>query len=227
MGARVGDRPDNGNRRYALAEEINAAYDGTGPMWGRPASWHHPRVPLRRQDRHGAHPPDHRRTEARGTQAKSVWQLAYAGAVGSQVLLGLPVLKALREDPVLRDRLQVWPFDTGLEVPGARICMAEIYPALVQRAVRARRGADEILDAAQVRVLAGAFAALDARGGLAPLFAGPAEADAADRAAICAEEGWILGLDHGAALEAALAAADVPARAARACREEAEEAGAP
>ena len=205
IAARVGDAPDNSNRRFAVAEEINAAYDGTGPMWGRPAAWDHPGVPVTMKERHGTdHPPERRRAERLSKTAKTVWQLAYSGSVGSQVLLGLPALKALREATPLRDHLAVWPFDTGLSTPEAQIVVAEIYPSILQPQVHARKTADEILDAAQVRTLAEAFAALDAAGGLPELFAGHPDLTDADRHAICQEEAWILGLGHEDRLRAAL-----------------------
>ncbi|MEO1314365.1 MAG: precorrin-8X methylmutase, partial [Pseudomonadota bacterium] len=195
IAARVADQPDNANRRFETAAEINAAYPGLGPAWGRPTTWDHPEVPVTMKARHGAgHPPERRRADARSTTAKTVWQLAYAGSVGSQVLLGLPTLKTLREDPRLRDVLQVWPFDGGLQRPDAQVVLAEIYPSLLQAEVHARRQEGEILDAAQVRCMAQAFAGLDAAGGLGPLFDGPADLSDGDRAAICTEEAWILGL---------------------------------
>ena len=104
--------------------------------------------------------------------AKTVWQLAYAGSVGSQMLLGLPALKRLTRDPRIAGRTAIWPFETGLRTPGALVAIAEVYPSLLSDEVRARQRDGEILDSAQVRVNAEAFARLDAGGGLAPLFAG-------------------------------------------------------
>ncbi len=202
---RVHDGPDNANRRFEVAAEINRFYDGVGPAWGRPAAWDVPDVPVAMKERWGAdHPPERRRADGRSTTAKTVWQLAYAGSVGSQILLGLPALKTLREDPRLRGYVAVWPFDSGFEVPEAAVVLAEVYPSVLQPQVHARRRADEVLDAAQVRVLAAGFAALDASGGLGPLFSAPEGLTAADHAVVCAEEAWILGLDQAAALAAAL-----------------------
>ena len=80
--------------------------------------------------------------------------------------------------------------------------IAEVYPSLLKEEVRARKGRDEILDRAQVRVNAEAFARLDARGGLAPLFAGVPALTAAERRLVETEEAWILGLGHEEALKA-------------------------
>lgn len=202
---RIADQPDNSNSRFDVAAEINAAYAGVGPAWGRPATWDHPGVPATMKERVGTgHPPERRRADSRAPAAKTVWQLAYAGAVGSQVLVGLPAIKALREDPRLRDHLVIWPFDSGLRCPEAQIVVAEVYPSLIQDAVHERRGHDEVLDAAQVRCLAAALAGLDADRGLHCLFAGADDLSRADRAAICDEEAWILGLGFEEALRAAL-----------------------
>jgi len=220
LAAAVTDGVDNRNDRYAVAARLNALWPGEGPFWGRPRSVWAPGVSERKGDWRSpgrdalGWPPERRHVEARESGAKTCWQLAYAGSVGSQVLLGLPSLARLRADPRLAGRVAVWPFETGWSAGDAPAVLAEIYPSMLARAVAARRGADparrdgrEILDRAQVRVLADAFAALDAAGGLAPLFGPPpglqgAGLDEAER-----EEAWILGRDAKGALEAALGAA--------------------
>lgn len=143
------------------------------------------------------HPPERRLADKTAKGAKTVWQLAYAGSVGSQVLLGLPTLLHLREATGAR----VWPFDTGLTTPEARTVIAEVYPSLLQPQAHADRKADEPLDAAQVRVNARALAALDATDDLAALFA-PALSDE-DRHTVATEEAWILGLGFEDRLRAA------------------------
>ena len=204
--ARIEDREDNANNRYQIAQEINLTYPGTGPFWGRPGTWRFPDVPTRESRRTGreAHPPEQRIADSQARGAKTVWQLAYAGSVGSQVLLGLPTLKRLVEHPRMEGRLAVWPFDTGLRAPEAQAVVAEIYPSLLRREIEERRGEGEIPDAAQVRVNAEAFARLDLEGGLAPLFEGTPSLDAEERRIIETEEAWILGLGHEEALRKAL-----------------------
>ncbi|MDJ0824136.1 MAG: hypothetical protein QNJ16_01405 [Rhodobacter sp.] len=197
LAERIEDGADNANNRYAVAAEINRRYPGLGPAWGRPASWPVPEVPTRAKARHGAHPPERRLADARAKGAKTVWQLAYAGSVGSQVLLGLPVLHDIRA----ATGAAVWPFDTGLDAPDAPVVLAEVYPSLLQAEAHADRAGDEPLDAAQVRVNARALAALDRDGALAPLFC--ADLAPADRAAVEREEAWILGLGHEDRLRAA------------------------
>jgi len=85
-----------------------------------------------------------------------IWKLYGNGSVGSQALLGIPVLTALRNDPLLATFSQVWPFETGLRTPTlghnsrALIVYAEVYPSLLP--IKAIEG--EVKDSAQVRGLA-------------------------------------------------------------------------
>ena len=206
---RIRDGEDNANNRYDVAAAINAAYPGLGPFWGRPSTWDYPTIPVKASARtHGnAHPAERRIADHRAMGAKTVWQLAYAGSVGSQMLLGLPALKRLATDPRIGGRAAIWPFETGLRAPEAPAVIAEVYPSLLREEVRARRHEGEILDSAQVRVNADAFARLDAAGGLAPLFAGAPGLGAAERRLIEIEEAWILGLGHEEALKRALSPA--------------------
>ncbi|QPM91031.1 hypothetical protein PSAL_022740 [Pseudooceanicola algae] len=207
----VEDGADNSSNRYEVASRINALYDGVGPCWGRSSEWDFPQIPVTAKARHGTdHPPERRIADSQAKGAKTVWQLAYAGSVGSQVILGLPALHALRNDPALAGDLAIWPFDTGLARGDAPVVLAEIYPSLLQRQAQAAQAEDEVLDSAQVRVSAAAFAALDAAGSLAPLFAGSPELGPEEQDRVAREEAWILGLGHEAAL---LAAVPLPMKA--------------
>ena len=203
---RIEDARDNGNNRYEVAQTINRIYPGVGPCWGRPASWPYPDVPTRKsaRTRQDAHPPERRIADDHAKGAKTVWQLAYAGSVGSQVLLGLPALKRLVGDPRIKGQAVIWPFETGLSAPDAPVVIAEIYPSLLKAEIRERRRQGEILDAAQVRVNADAFARLDKRCRLAPLFGGDESLTAEERRIVETEEAWILGLGHEDALRDAL-----------------------
>ena len=206
LAERIEDGPDNDNNRYAVAAEINAAYPGIGPFWGRPTKWSYPTIPVRAsaRSRQESQPPERRIADRHAKGAKTVWQLAYAGSVGSQMLLGLPALKRLVTDPRIAGRAAIWPFETGLRTPDAPAVIAEVYPSLLRNEVRARQYDDEILDSAQVRVNAEAFARLDAGGGLAPLLAGAPHLTPAERRIVETEEAWILGLGHEEALTRAL-----------------------
>ena len=190
LAARLQDGPDNDNNRFDVAAALNRLYSGTGPFWGRPQSWDFADIPTRATERMGAdHPPERRLSEAMAPTAKPVWQLAYAGAVGSQVITGLPVVKALREDPALAAHAAVWPFDTGLRTPKDDIVLAEIYPSL-----HAPDPAHAIKDAGQVSAVAKWLAAEDRAGTMPGHFAGPTALSAAERALVETEEAWILGL---------------------------------
>lgn len=201
LAERVEDMPDNGNNRFAVAEEMNRRWPGIGPLWGRPPAWRYPQIPVRARDRtcREGHPAERRIADKRAMEAKTVWQLAYSGSVGSQVLVGLPALKRLLADPRIGGRGRIWPFDTGLGAPDTReapLVLAEIYPSLLRKEVAACRGDGEVLDRAQVRVNAAAFARLDRQGGLAPLFSGAPDLGPNERRLIEQEEAWILGLGH-------------------------------
>jgi hypothetical protein len=105
-----------------------------------------------------------------------IWKLYGNGSVGSQALLGIPHLMALRNDAVLSPVSRVWPFETGLGALPSRakrdylIVHAEIYPSVLP----IQPVAGEVKDAVQVRTMARYFAELDDAGKLATLFGGPA-----------------------------------------------------
>ncbi|MDJ0993616.1 MAG: hypothetical protein QNI90_08585 [Dinoroseobacter sp.] len=195
--AEVQDASNNTNNRFDVACRINRHFPGDGPMWGHPAGRRYQGLGPTKPTPQDGHPPERRFCDARASGAKTVWQLAYAGAVGSQVLLGLPLLKTLRETT----GASVWPFDTGLTAPHNAPVLAEVYPSLLQAQAHADRGEGEPLDAAQVRVSARALAALDRQGELAPLFA--PELPAAEHKIVATEEAWILGLGFEDTLRAA------------------------
>ena len=190
------DGPDNANNRFAVAAELNRRLTGEAyPFWGCPAgaagrflqSKHH-----RRHSTDGF--PEHRLVDRRMRGPQPGWKLAGTGSAGGQALAGIPVLRALRDDPALREQIRVWPFETGLAAPKgqrhAHVVMAEIYPSLVP----APRAAGEVKDSAQVRHVAAHFATLDARGALAALLAGDPSLSKAERRLVEREEGWVLGV---------------------------------
>lgn len=198
IAARVKDEPDNASNRFEVASAINACFDGIGPCWGRPETQDAPLVPTKGSARYGQdHPDENRLSDARAKGAKTVWQLAYAGAVGSQVLLGLPMLWAWRET----FRAEVWPFDHGLSQPKGDVVLVELYLSLLRAEISAKRKVDEVLDAAQVRVNAGALAQLDQSQGLAALFTPPMTDQEAQ--IVAREEGWTFGLGFEDDLRAA------------------------
>ncbi|HVV84209.1 MAG TPA: hypothetical protein VHE35_14150, partial [Kofleriaceae bacterium] len=121
--------------------------------------------------------------------AQPCWKLIGAGSVGGQVLTGLPVVRALRDDRRWAGQARVWPCETGLALPDdARIVFAEVWPSWWKAC--ARLGPPN--DKAQVRTVARLFAAADRAAALAAWFA-PAIGDA-DPRQIVEEEAWTLGV---------------------------------
>ncbi|CAN1497453.1 putative molybdopterin-guanine dinucleotide biosynthesis protein MobB/unknown domain fusion protein [Paracoccaceae bacterium] len=182
---RILDGSDNANNRFEVAAEINRQLGGPGPFWGCPKARPRPHLPsLKTVDYIALGLDEKRRVERENPPAKPVWQLLGAGSVGSQALLGIPVVDRLARD----FGAAVWPFDP----PGA-LTLAEVYPSLLAPGVAA--SGDSIPDRAQVRLLARALFNLSCHDRLSGLFTTPA---------IAAEEGWILGAGHARLLGEAL-----------------------
>ena len=196
LSGRIRDGQNNENNRFQVADAINAATPGQGPFWGRPASLN--LTNLAEKKRKTSIYPEFRAIEDFAKGAKSVWQLAYAGAVGSQTLIGLAHLHRLCE--IFGKDITVWPQDTGWAKPDTRITLVEIYPALLNRAPldALSEGWDDsdpiyqIPDAIQVRALCHAFHQAQKKGVLDRFFATPEGLD--DPAQIAREEGWIFGV---------------------------------
>jgi molybdopterin molybdotransferase len=180
MDAHITDEPDNANNRFEVAQAINATFPGVGPFWGRVKTRQDlPDLPWGTTARGGFGLAERRGADAAAAGAKPVWQLLGNGSVGSQVLMGLPMLHRLKQ--AFGDDLSVWPFEDHT----AAITVVEIYPGLINSVVA---GAEGIKDAVQVRLMAGAFAEMQARGGLEAAFAAAPDREETR------EEGWILGL---------------------------------
>jgi len=200
------DEPDNRNNRFAVAAELNRRLTGEAyPFWSCPAGAAGPFLQPRHHRRHSADGfPEHRLVDRRMRGPQPGWKLAGTGSAGGQALTGIPVLRALRDDPALRPHVRVWPFETGLAAPAAgghaSLLMAEIYPSLVP----APPCAGEVKDSAQVRHLSDHFATLDARGALAELLAGDPALSRAERRQVEREEGWVLGVAGEVVSRAAL-----------------------
>ena len=190
LAAQVQDGADNANNRFAVAAAINTRFDATGPFWGGLRGQVVPGLTPTKTARYGAPFLAERRAVERAISGTStVWQLTGAGAVGSQSLVGLPMVHRLVAD----HQAQVWPFDST----DGPIVLAEVYPSLLRPQVREMVAAGWVTDAAQVRLLAQALFRLAVSGDLQALLAPPADPAAT-------EEGWILGADHAPLLRAAL-----------------------
>ena len=185
------DGPDNVSNRIELAAAINGRLPGLGPFWFNPTRRAHAGLPHKGLARQGHGFDEHRLADATAKGAQSPWKLGGAGAVGSQALTGIAVLERLRR--AYPGRIAVWPF----EPPTAPVILAEVFPSLLAAEVNARLGPGVVKDRVQVTLLAGALGALPSLG---PLMAVPPDPRIAD-------EGWILGLGHEAALRAAVSPA--------------------
>lgn len=192
--ALIEDAPDNNNNRFAVAAALNGRISGRGfPFWGCPANQVAETLTMGKNGPYGGDLLAERRLcEAYLPSTQPCWKLYTTGSVGGQALTGIPVKRALRDDPALAPHSLVWPFETGLAgaVPeDCRIVLAEVYPSIL--AVRPKPG--EVKDALQVCATALAFARRDAEGLLAADLTGPDELTAAQRRLVEREEGWILG----------------------------------
>lgn len=195
LAERVEDGPDNRNNRFAVAQEINALFvEGQGPFWSHPTDQHWPGLPPRRIgiDYDALGLAEFRMAEAITPGAKSPWMLFNPGSVGSQTLLGLPMIHRLSSRP----GIAVWPFDPPEVLAEAEVVLAEVYPSLIAGpvAIEANRFAIP-RDQAQVRLLSRALWTLSQQDCLAALLDCPEEA---------AEQGWILGTNDPALLAGAL-----------------------
>lgn len=192
---RVEDGPDNRNNRFAVAQEINALFaEGHGPFWSHPTDQDWPGLPPRRSgiDYDTLGLAEFRMAEAITPGAKSPWMLFNPGSVGSQTLLGLPMIHRLSSRP----GIAVWPFDPPDVMAKAEVVLAEVYPSLIAGPVAIEANHFAIpRDQAQVRLLSRALWVLSQREGLAHLMECPEEA---------AEQGWILGTNDPALLAGAL-----------------------
>ena len=191
----VKDKPDNANNRFQVAAMMNRTISGGPfPFWGCP-----PRDALTTLATKKSRPhteddvPEFRHADLAAKGAQPVWKLYTSGNVGSQALMGIPVVKRLKD--AVGAGFRLWPFETGwktlteADLDGVSVVAAEIYPSLM--AATPQNG--EVKDAAQVRAVAEHFLALDDRSQLAALF-GAKPALAGHREAVEREEGWILGL---------------------------------
>ena len=191
----VKDRPDNVNNRFGVGSEINRRITGGPfPFWGCPPKDALTTLQPKRPRDHGPGDlPEYRHAELVAKGASSVWKLYYNGSVGGQAILGIPVVRRLKN--ARGDAMRVWPFETGFralgeaDLAGVDVVAAEVYPSLY----KAQPLPGEVKDQAQVRVTAEHFARLDDAGKLGALFAPPKETPAAVVDDAAREEGWILG----------------------------------
>ena len=177
----IEDDSRNENNRFDAAALLNAAFVVKGPFWGnglrrdisglpreKPAAGWGVDLPANLR---------HAESEVKGAQ--EVWKLNGVGSVGGQALTGIAALERLRN----RVDAQVWPFQTLGE--GGSHVLAEIYPSLVEP-----HPGSEVKDAGQVDAVAAALQQLDNSGELERHLCAPSQMPAA----VCKEEGLILGM---------------------------------
>ena len=101
---------DNRNNRFEVATRINATFpEGPGPFWSHPSGPKLARLALPSRRASTTSPlglSETRAAEAAVPRAKSPWMLFNPGSVGSQSLLGLPMIHRLSQLP----DVAVWPF---------------------------------------------------------------------------------------------------------------------
>ncbi len=191
----VTDKADNTNNRFGVASEINRRLTGGPfPFWGCPPRDTLTTLQPKKLRPHGPGDiPEFRHAELVAKGASSVWKLYYNGSVGGQTILGIPMVRRLKQ--ARGERMKVWPFETGWkalsepDLTGVEVVAAEVYPSLIKTAPMP----GEVRDLTQVRGVAEHLAKLDEAGKLGALFA-PDKATAPDVIIDAQhEEGWILG----------------------------------
>jgi len=204
IAARIHDGDDNANNRFEVAAALNERLSGGAfPFWGCPPGAARPTLTTKKPAGFDAGDDplaEYRACDRAAGGPHPVWKLAYPGCVGSQTLLGIAHLHALRRHPWLAEAARVWPFETGLQPlqrPGTgewRVVLAEIYPSIFDSSAVDH----EVKDARQVQAVIDNLGRLDEAGRLAPLFAGPAALSDTERHAAETEEAWILGIETAA-----------------------------
>lgn len=181
--ARIEDDEKGNNNRFEIAGEINQLFDGAGPFWGKPHKDGWPDIPYVKRGVNFDQVAERRAADLAAKAASSCFQLFYNPTVGSQILMGLPVLARLRR----RRGVAVWPFQGCTD---ASVVLAEMWPGLIEPAVRKvtqEAQKDEIRDRVQVQCLSRAVSLLEIK-----------EFDTlmAQVPDVAREEAWIFGTGH-------------------------------
>jgi len=191
----VKDKADNTNNRFGVGAEINRRLSGGPfPFWGAaPRDTLTTLQPKRQRDHGQGDVAEFRHTDA-ALKAAPVWKLYYAGAVGGHAILGIPMVRRLKN--ARPDAVQVWPFETGFkalspaDLEETAVLAVEIK--LSQATPTALPG--EPKEVAAVRGQAERLAKLDEAGKLGEAFAAPKSLTPEALAEAEREEGWALGV---------------------------------
>lgn len=186
LAERIEDAEDGANNRFEVAEAMNAAFTRPGPFWGKTQADRWPGIPYRKAGIFYDPVAEKRACDVAARTSSSCFQLCYNPTVGSQALMGLPMLARLRR----LDGVAVWPFEAWADAP---VVLAEIWPGLIEPVVKdaMTRGEGMIRDREQVRLLARALSRLPAAKLAGMMSDLPPEAQ---------EEAWVLGAGHAGAL---------------------------
>ena len=194
----IEDGATGDNNRFAVAARLNTEIGSPpGPFWGCPPARATAALTVTKPSFAGRPFAERRLAEQwlRPRQIMTTWQLLGRGAVGGQILLGLPALHRLASSPVFGSRVAIWPFQTGWDADLAGIVIAEIWPSLCDHAAQPF----PVKDARQVAATRDWALAADGAGRLRAALARPQSLSARD-AAICeSEEGWIVGAEQALA----------------------------
>jgi hypothetical protein len=196
----------NRSNRFAVASLLNQSLGGgPGPFWGCPSAAVTPHLSATKTGlfefpfgTSAGHLDRLRRTERAIRGVQETWKLSGAGSVGSQALVGIPRVRALRDDPGLAEVSAVWPLETGFTsnpspAQGPWVLHAEIWPGIISKAeVTLKTGTAGIRDQAQVRLMCRWAHAHDQARTLGAWFDSTLLDESGRRAAV-EEEGWILG----------------------------------
>ncbi|PPK84710.1 hypothetical protein CLV84_3872 [Neolewinella xylanilytica] len=199
----IEDDARNDNNRFRVGALLNERIMAlSGPFWGVPIGQSGIFLGSKRDFEYPVRTRkgflrERRYVEMLNLRLQPAWKLAYAGSVGSQALLGIPRVRALRDHEKLRDVSRIWPFETAAEganagagSAGAAIVHAEIYPSLL--AVPRRKG--QILDREQVKTFVEWLQEQQRAGTLPTLLDRPWGEDPKLHRRVVKHEGWVLGL---------------------------------
>jgi precorrin-8X/cobalt-precorrin-8 methylmutase len=205
LGELVTDDACNRSNRFEVAATLNQQIGAPpGPFWGYPKKYPAEAAlsatmrPFPHMANASISLPRYRHTEQRlrdrGKNVQETWKLFGAGSVGSQALLGIPRVLALRQHESLAGASAVWPFETGFTPEPTldhSIIHAEVWPGVIE----CSPGVGQVRDEAQVYALARCLGERDGERRLASWFdrpSGPSNVEVED---CVSEEGWILGSD--------------------------------
>jgi molybdopterin molybdotransferase len=119
---RIEDAPKS-NNRFDVAGQINQRFGGNGPFWANALKRDIEGLPRTKAGYLNPFP-ERRYAEDAAKGSFTCWQMAGVGSVGSQVMMGLPVLQRLRQ--AFARQVTVWPFEP-LKSP---VAFVEIWPSL-------------------------------------------------------------------------------------------------